>query len=125
MKEIPFLRQHKTKTGFGFRTTVRELLLSLQNRHFALVFVIMVLIGALAGVTTNINIYMTTFFWGLDTEDLRWFVLSAIGAVLAFPLVALIQRKLDKKQILLIKLLQFQTLQVKTVVATNIRNYKS
>ena len=102
MKEIPYLRQHKTKTGFGFRATVRELLLALQNRQFALVFVIMVLIGALAGVTTNISIYMTTFFWGLDTEDLRWFILSAMGAVFAFPLVALIQRKWDKKQILLI-----------------------
>ncbi len=102
MKEIPFLRQHKTKTVFGFRVTVKELLFALKNRQFALVFVIMIMIGALAGVSANISIYMTTFFWGLNTEDLRWFVLSALGAVLAFPLVALIQVKFDKKQILLL-----------------------
>jgi Na+/melibiose symporter-like transporter len=102
MKEIPFLRQHKTETEFGFRGTVSQLFLALQNRQFALIFVIMIMIGALAGVTANINIYMTTFFWGLNTEDLRWFVLSALGAVLAFPLVAFIQRKWDKKEILLL-----------------------
>ena len=102
MKEIPFLRQHKSKTNFGFRVTVRELLFALKNRQFALVFLIMIMIGALTGVTANISIYMTTFFWGLNTEDLRWFVLSAMGAVLAFPLVALIQVKWDKKQILLL-----------------------
>ena len=102
MKEIPFLRQHKAKTNFGFRVTVKELLFALKNRQFALVFLIMIMTGALTGVTANISIYMTTFFWGLNTEDLRWFVLSAMGAVLAFPLVALIQVKWDKKQILLL-----------------------
>ena len=102
MKEIPFLRQHKTETEFGFRGTVSELFLAFQNRQFALIFVIMIMIGALAEVTANINIYMTTFFWGLNTEDLSWFVLSALGAVLAFPLVAFIQRKWDKKEILLL-----------------------
>jgi glycoside/pentoside/hexuronide:cation symporter, GPH family len=102
-REIPYLRQHATSASkFGTAQTVRELRRALQNRQFALIFVIVLLASAISGTTTNIAIYMTTFFWGLTTEDLRWFALSSVGAVLAFPFVALVQRAWDKKHILLI-----------------------
>lgn len=101
-REIPYLRRHATSgAAFGLRQTVRELLRALRNRQFALIFVIVLLTAAIAGTTTNINIYMTTYFWGLTSEDLRWFVLAAIGALLAFPFVAIVQRRWDKKHILL------------------------
>jgi len=101
-REIPYLRQHSyAPDAFSFGRTGRELLQALQNRQFALVFLIVLLSSAIGGTTANINIYMTTFFWGLTTEDLRWFALSALGAILAFPLVALVQNKWDKKYILL------------------------
>jgi Na+/melibiose symporter-like transporter len=101
-REIPFLRQHAgASAAFGLRQTVRELVQALRNRQFALIFVIVLISAAIAGTTANIQIYMTTFFWGLTTEDLRWFALSATGALLAFPVVALVQRRFDKKNILL------------------------
>ena len=101
-REIPFLRQHAGESAaFGFGQSVRELRQVLRNRQFALVFAIVLLSSAIGGTTTNLGIYMTTYFWGLTTEDLRWFVLSAIGALLAFPLVAAVQRTWDKKHILL------------------------
>lgn len=101
-REIPYLRQHVGRTPrFGLSQTIREMLRALRNRQFLLVFVVVLLMSALGGTTANISIYMTTFFWGLTTESLRWFALSAAGAVLAFPLVALIQRRWDKKTILL------------------------
>ncbi len=102
-KEIPFLRQHSNvPVRFGFINVVRELIRALKNKQFALVFLIVLLSSAISGTTANIGIYMTTFFWGLGTEDLRWFVLSALGAVLAFPLVAFVQRRWDKKSIMLV-----------------------
>jgi Na+/melibiose symporter-like transporter len=101
-REIPFLRQHAAApAAFGFAQTVRELLQALRTRQFALIFVIVLISAAIGGTTTNIQIYMTTFFWGLTTEDLRWFALSATGALLAFPVVAAVQRRFDKKNILL------------------------
>ncbi|MDG2305490.1 MAG: MFS transporter [Candidatus Binatia bacterium] len=57
--------------------------------------------SASRGTTSNIGIYMTTFFWGLRTEDLRWFALVGIGAVLALPFVAYVQQRWDKRNILL------------------------
>ena len=101
-REIPYLRRHASATpDFGLAQTASELWRALQNRQFALIFLIVLLASAIGGTTANITIYMTTFFWGLTTEDLRWFALASVGAVIAFPLVALVQRTWDKKHILL------------------------
>jgi Na+/melibiose symporter-like transporter len=102
LREIPFLRKLAEKrTTFSLAQTWRELRDALRNRQFALIFTIVMLTSAISGTTVNISIYMTTFFWGLTTEDLRWFTLSAVGAIIAFPLVALVQKQWDKKYIVL------------------------
>ena len=54
------------------------------DRQFALIFVIVLLSSAISGTTANIGIYMATFFWGFTTEDLRWFALASVGALIAF-----------------------------------------
>jgi len=101
-REIPYLRQHAGEVvPFGLRQTVRDLLHALRNRQFALIFIIILISSAIGGTTANIGIYMTTYFWGFTTEDLRWFTVSASGALVAFPMVALVQRRWDKKYILL------------------------
>lgn len=102
LKQVPYLRQHtQSMGGFSFIRTGKELWRALQNRQFALIFLIVLLASAILGTTGNIYIYMTTYFWGLNTSDLRWFALSSVGAIIAFPLVAGIQRRWDKKYILL------------------------
>ncbi len=101
-REIPYLRQHAIAgAGFGLRQSARELVRALGNPQFALIFVIVLITAAITGTTANIQIYMMTYFWGLRSEDLRWFVISALGALFAFPLVAAVQRRWDKKHILL------------------------
>ncbi len=102
LREIPFLRKHvQTPPNFSMANLFKDVGRALQTRQFTLLFVIVFLASAIGGTTRNIDIYMQTFFWGLTTSDLRWFVIAALGAVLAFPLVAVIQRKWDKKNILL------------------------
>jgi Na+/melibiose symporter-like transporter len=101
-REIPFLRKPTEKhSRFSLAQTWRELREALRNRQFALIFTIVMLTSAIGGTTVNISIYMTTFFWGLTTNDLRWFTLSVVGAIVAFPLVALVQKRWDKKYIVL------------------------
>jgi GPH family glycoside/pentoside/hexuronide:cation symporter len=101
-REIPYLRQHAEDAApFGLKQTARELSRALQNRQFALIFMIVLIASAIGGTTVNIGLYMTTYFWGLTTEDLRWFVFSALGALVAFPMVSVVQRRWDKKAILL------------------------
>jgi Na+/melibiose symporter-like transporter len=101
LREVPYLRQHVIAPK-GFPNPIKELVRALQTKQFSLIFVILLVSATISGSTRNLDIYIQTFFWGLATEDLRWFALSAMGAVLAFPLVAGIQRRWDKKQILIL-----------------------
>ncbi len=102
LREVPYLRQHTTvPEGFSLSRVFRELASALKNRQFALVFTVVLISAAISGTTANLGIYMTTFFWGFNSDDLRWFALSAIGAVMAFPLIAAIQHRWDKRTILL------------------------
>ncbi len=101
-REIPYLRHHIGEVAaFSVGQTIRELRQALQNRQFALIFGIVLVMSALGGTTANIQLYMTTYFWGLGSEEIRFLYLSAVGAAIAFPLVAGVQRKWDKKHILL------------------------
>jgi glycoside/pentoside/hexuronide:cation symporter, GPH family len=101
-KQIPYLRQHVVKGALpSIAQTVAEFKRGLQNQQFRLIFVIMLISSAVAGTTANMSIYMMTFFWGLSSDELRWLSLAGVGAALAFPTVAFLQRRLDKKHILL------------------------
>jgi glycoside/pentoside/hexuronide:cation symporter, GPH family len=101
-REIPFMRQHTVRPApFHPAQVLKELFRALGNRQFALIFLIVVLTAAMDGTLGNFDIYMNTYFWGLNTEALRWFTVSAVGAVIAFPLIASVQRRWDKKHILL------------------------
>jgi Na+/melibiose symporter-like transporter len=101
-REIPYLRQHRIAPARpGLMVVFREIAAALRNEQFALIFTVVLILAVIGGTTTNLGIYMTTFFWGLTSEDLRWFVLSASGAVIAFPLVALVQKRWDKRNILI------------------------
>ena len=104
-REVPYLRRHieplpMPGPGETLRRTARELRHALENRSFALIFLIVIIMAAIGGTTANINVYMATFFWGLTTDELRWYPLAAVGAILAFPFVASVGRRWDKKQIL-------------------------
>ena len=100
-KQIPYLRQHTVKVALpSIAQTIAEFKRALQNEQFRLIFVIMLVSSAVAGTTANMSIYMTTFFWQLTSDDLRWLSLAGVGAAMAFPAVAVLQRRLDKKHIL-------------------------
>jgi Na+/melibiose symporter-like transporter len=101
-KQIPYLRQH---VGAASRAslvqTFEEFRRGLGNDQFRLFFMIVLVSSAITGTTVNMGIYMSTFFWGMTSAELRWFALVGVGALLAFPLVAVLQRRFDKKHILL------------------------
>ncbi|NOX50032.1 MAG: hypothetical protein GXP16_05775 [Gammaproteobacteria bacterium] len=100
-REIPYLRQPLNKpVRIGVVVVLQETGRALKNKQFSLIFVIVLLASAIGGTLVSVDIYMSTFFWGFGTEELRWFSLSAVGALLAFPFVDYIQRRWDKKQIM-------------------------
>lgn len=100
-REVPYLLQPEHVQPFSPLGAVREVLLALHNQSFLWVFLAILIGGAITGITTALTIYLQTYFWGLTPEDLRWYVLAAFGAAVAFGLIGPLQRRYDKKAILL------------------------
>ncbi len=102
-RDIPYMYQ-STRTDGGAVSSmrpIRELLLALKNRNFLRLFGAIFVGAIIAGTNGAMDLYMNTFFWGLRGEDLRWFVISIVGAVGAFILVGPLQKRFDKRTILL------------------------
>jgi Na+/melibiose symporter-like transporter len=101
-KEIPYLRQHLVRQSPpSFRQTLAEVRRALTNREFSLLFSAVLISSAITGTTSNMGLYMATYFWKLGSQDLKWFALWGLGALVAFPFVMLTQRIWDKKTIML------------------------
>jgi GPH family glycoside/pentoside/hexuronide:cation symporter len=100
-KEIPYLLQPTKPTPkFSFSSVFSDVHLALQNANFRRLFFLFVMFSGLAGVGGVFDIYMNTYFWGFTSDDLRWFAMSAFGAIAAFITIPFIQRKIDKQIVL-------------------------
>lgn len=100
-REIPYLIQPVAGSRFSVPGAIRELVSMLANRDFLALFGGALVFAAIAGTGHAFDTYMQTFFWGLGPSQLRWFGLSIIGAVAAFVSLPLLQKKFDKKTLML------------------------
>jgi Na+/melibiose symporter-like transporter len=103
-KEIPYLLQPKSASTFSFLEVARDVLHAARNRDFAVLILGVLLFSAIAGTMGALGIYMNTYFWGLGPEQLRWFTLAIFGALAAFLVVSPLQKRFDKKSLLLVSL---------------------
>jgi GPH family glycoside/pentoside/hexuronide:cation symporter len=101
-REIPYLLQPtSTPEPFSLKRVFGEVALALRNRDFLVIFVTLLLSSAIGGTVEALNIYMQTFFWALNGEQLRWFGLAFIGAAVAFSVTPLLQARFDKKRLVI------------------------
>jgi Na+/melibiose symporter-like transporter len=101
-REIPYLLQpNRQLSRVDVWRVLREIASIFANRDFVLLFTGSLITAGISGTTTALGIYMQTYFWGLSPENLRWFAIAVLGAVSAFVLVGPIQRRLDKKTVLI------------------------
>ncbi|MGE0621827.1 MAG: MFS transporter [Pseudomonadales bacterium] len=99
--QIPYLMQPQgLPAPFRFASVLEDMRHALSNREFLLLFGAVLTSSVVIGTNGAFEIYMRTYFWGLDTASLRWLALSFTGALLAFATVGLLQRKFDKKHLL-------------------------
>src|SRR5262245_58565380 len=101
-REVPYLLQSVDGgRSFSFGQVFRDLRLAFGNRDYVALVIAVLGFSAIAGADGALEIYMQTYFWGLVSEDIRWFALSFIGSLAAFVLVTPLQRRFDKKQLLI------------------------
>ena len=73
----------------------------LRNKNFRrLLFATLIAAGVL-GTGQVFDVYMNVYFWEFSTEDIRWFSLVVLGAILSFMTAATLQKRFEKKDIML------------------------
>ena len=101
-REIPFLLQPVNATPrFSFLQVWRDVSSTFSNRDFLVLFLGALTTAAVTGTLEWMGIYMSTYFWGLAAEQLRWFAFAGVGALAAFASLSLVERIFDKKPLLL------------------------
>ena len=69
-RHIPWFKQPPPKESFDVRRAARELRQTVSNRSFLVLFFSAICTAMAAGVSTSLNIYFNTFFWGLTSEEM-------------------------------------------------------
>lgn len=101
MNQVPYLPQPTDQLPpVRLRALFDQTLSALANRNFRLLFMATLLGAAIGGTGQVFDIYMNLYFWQLDTQDLRWFSLALLGAVVAFATVGALQRRFEKHRIM-------------------------
>ncbi|HSG90329.1 MAG TPA: MFS transporter [Pseudomonadales bacterium] len=95
---IPQLREAPVRSGAPPLQVAKDLLVTLSNRNLLALFVAGVFAAIGAGVVTNFDIYMNTYFWEFTSSDIQWITLSLFGsAFLAMVCAPIITARFDKK----------------------------
>ncbi len=91
-RHIPNLRKPPPKKAFSLAATFGEMVDTLNNRSFLVLFGTAIFAAAAAGVTGNLNLYFTTYYWELDPNQLFWlttaYFWSAVAALILTPRIS-------------------------------------
>ncbi len=101
-REIPYLLQpNRQISHLDAWRVLKDVLSIFANREFVLLFLGSLITAGINGTIGALGIYMNTYFWGLTPANLRWFAIGVVGAILALVVVGPLERRLDKKTVLL------------------------
>jgi GPH family glycoside/pentoside/hexuronide:cation symporter len=83
------------------RRVWRDVSSTFVNYDFLVLFIGALLYAGISGATDALGLYVNTYFWGLAPEQLQYYSLAIIGAIVAFVTLGFIGRVFDKKTVLL------------------------
>jgi Na+/melibiose symporter-like transporter len=98
-RHIPYLRQPPAKRPFSTGRALGELIETLSNRSFLMLFA-SALFGAMAtGLTSSLNIYFNTYFWELSPDQIGILTLGPfLSSTVALIGAPRLSRRLGKKR---------------------------
>ena len=99
LDQLPYLRQPGKGVAQGL-PWLTDIKLAMRNRDLLILLLAVLANAVVAGTNQAMQMYMNTYFWGFDGEDLRWMSLALIGGLFAFVVVGPLQARYDKKYIL-------------------------
>ncbi|MFT7685685.1 MAG: GPH family glycoside/pentoside/hexuronide:cation symporter [Candidatus Azotimanducaceae bacterium] len=99
-KEIPFLKKAAESQKFKFENTFKEMLESLSNRNFLVIFVSAVLGAMAGGVNSALVLYFNTFFWEFTSSEIGTLNLAYyFSAITALVLAPRVTRNREKQHV--------------------------
>lgn len=102
-KYVPTLsRATAPKSGFSLREFVGEMLIAVRNRNYRFIIIGFFFFMLAVGVVETLNVFLVTFFWGLQPEQIRWIGLAAAPAAVLGALAAPgMMKRFDRKPVML------------------------
>lgn len=96
---IPFLPQPGPDVKkFSAGAFFSDIWKALRNRNYVWLLVGIFFLSMMLGLKEGLRLYTATFYWGLSSEQLRWFVIgSFVGYATAFAFAAKMHGKFDKR----------------------------
>lgn len=101
---IPFLPQRAADTpGFSPREFGRDILKALGNINYVWLLVAFFFLSMMIGLREGLRMYVNTFYWGFDSEQLSLFIVGSFAGYLsAFILAPRFHGRFDKKRTIII-----------------------
>jgi Na+/melibiose symporter-like transporter len=97
---IPYLHTARMSEPFSSGRLVGEMREALSNRSFRNLFIGVLLFFIARGLADALGIYMSTFFWRLETKDvLMLAVVGGLGIFIGAPFFTVVGRQMDKKRL--------------------------
>lgn len=98
-RQIPYLKQPPAKRPMNAGRVARELIETLSNRSFLVLFISAIFGAAGAGISTSLNIYFGTYFWELTSRQLGILALGPfISSAVALFAAPAISARVGKKR---------------------------
>lgn len=96
---IPFLPQPAADVKkFSPTEFFADVWKALRNRNYVWLLIGIFFLSMMIGLKEGLRLYTATFYWGLSSEDLRWFVVgSFVGYATAFMFAARMHGRFDKR----------------------------
>jgi GPH family glycoside/pentoside/hexuronide:cation symporter len=113
MDQIKFLPQPTgVMPSFSLSDMLARIHEAIKNQNFRVLFVATMIAAVVIGTGQVFDSYMNAFFWGFGTSETRWFALSFLGMAFAIVTVAPLQKRFEKRDVMLIAIIMISVLQV-------------
>ena len=78
---------------------------TLKNRNYLVLVLGFFFFMIASGIYDTLEVYMFTYFWELESDQIMWFGLTAVPAVIAGAVISpILMRKYDRKPVMMISL---------------------
>jgi len=91
---------------FTFMEFYRDCRAALENRNFRVLLIGILLLTATIGTRETVELHVNSYFWGLQPDQIRYFVLAGfVGPVIGYLITTKLHERFEKKPVMVAALI--------------------